>query len=363
MNQVILNQKTVNLRKSLKKIQKDSIRGYCRGKSISKTKIGKLIRLVHSRMITNDTKCLSSEVNLNRVQELLESNNLTGMSGNGFSVKTKLELLIKNNSSKKFFVINGVECEPGLIHDEWILENHWDEVINGIRIICQAIPFERCVLSCKILRDKKGNKKNTEGFEFCVVPAKYPMGEEHLLIKQVLGKTLQKDEHPTDAGILVMNVQTAYQVYCLLTDQYHNGRYITLADLNSGDARVEYVKRGENIKEKLMKCFPRDTDDDYFAGSGILSAHVIEDDEIFSDEISFAAIGNTTDISNNVACKGCGKCNRNCPAGVNIKKIVKRKEANLQADITDLGTENCIHCGSCTFFCRAGKNIAEYLEK
>jgi electron transport complex protein RnfC len=213
------------------------------------------------------------------------------------------------------------------------------------------------------LRDKKGNKKNTEGFEFCVVPAKYPMGEEHLLIKQVLGKTLQKDEHPTDAGILVMNVQTAYQVYCLLTDQYHNGRYITLADLNSGDARVEYVKRGENIKEKLMKCFPRDTDDDYFAGSGILSAHVIEDDEIFSDEISFAAIGNTTDISNNVACKGCGKCNRNCPAGVNIKKIVKRKEANLQADITDLGTENCIHCGSCTFFCRAGKNIAEYLEK
>jgi heterodisulfide reductase subunit C len=48
---------------------------------------------------------------------------------------------------------------------------------------------------------------------------------------------------------------------------------------------------------------------------------------------------------------------------VNVKKIVKRREKDKQADISDLGAENCIHCGSCTFFCRAGKDISEYLEK
>lgn len=365
MDQILLNQKTVNARKALKKIQKASFKGYCKGKSISRTKIGKLVKPVPSNRKMEDTGHLSSEVNLGRLMELLESSNLTGMSGNGFSVKTKLELFLQNqshNQSYNMLLINGVECEPGLIHDEWILSNHWNEVSKGIALLGQMIPFERCVLACKMTRDKKRKKRDAVGFEVCMVPARYPMGEEHLLIRQVLGKTLQREEHPVDAGILVMNVQTVYQIYCLLTKQYHNGRFITLANLDSGEASVAYVTRGENIKGKLMKSFPENIEQECFAGAGIMSAHAIARTESFSDQISFAAIGHPARISNEAVCKGCGRCNRKCPSGVNIKKIVGRRETDSQADISDLGIENCIRCGSCTFFCRAGKNIAEYLR-
>lgn len=264
--------------------------------------------------------------------------------------------------SDKILIINGVECEPGLLHDEWLLKNHWDEVSKGIQQICRAIPFKRCILAYKMTRVEKRNQRDTLGFEVCAVPAKYPMGEEHLLINQVLGKTLQKDENPVDAGIIVMNVQTVYQIYCLLTDQYHNGRYITLADLDSGNARVEYVRRGENIREKLRKCFPGQTNKEYFAGSGIISAHFVKEDECFSDQISFAAVGHPATITNDSKCKGCGKCSRKCPAGVNIRKIVQLREADRLADISDLGIDKCIRCGSCTFFCRAGKDNFRYLE-
>lgn len=366
MDKILLNQKTVNSKKTLKKIQKSSIRGYCKGKSVSKTKIGKLVKLVPSNSKMEDTGHLSSEVNLDRLMELLESSNLTGMSGNGFPVKKKLELFLQNQSlkqSQKILLINGAECEPGLIHDEWILRNHWNEVSKGIQLLGQLIPFERCVLACKITRDEQKKKRDAVGFEVCMVPARYPMGEEHLLIRQVLGRTLAREEHPVEAGILVMNVQTVYQIYCLLTKQYHNGRYITLADLDSGEASVEYITRGEDIREKLVSHFSKDSKQECFAGAGIMSAHAIERDESFADQISFAAIGHPVRISNDAACKGCGMCNRKCPAGVNIKKIVGRRETDSQADISDLGIENCIHCGSCTFFCRAGKNIAEYLNK
>ena len=360
MEQILLNQKIVNARKVLKKIQKESSKGYCRGKSVSKTKIGKLVRLVSSEMASNRTKSLPLELNPDRLLELLELNNLTGMSGNGFSVKRKLTSLIQSQS-EKFFIINGVECEPGLLHDEWLLHNYWDEVSKGIQLISQIIPFKRCVLAYKMPRSERRKRRDAVGFEVCAVPAKYPMGEEHLLIEQVLGKTLQKEEHPVDAGILVMNVQTVYQIYCLLTEQYHNGRYITLANLETGEARVEYVKRGENIKEKLMKCFPIARKVECFAGSGIMSACVVEDDKSFSDQISFAAIGIQEKISNDVACKDCGKCSRKCPVGVNVREIVKRREVDMHADLSALGIENCIKCGCCTFFCRAGKNISEYL--
>lgn len=190
-----------------------------------------------------------------------------------------------------------------------------------------------------------------------MIAARYPMGEERLLIRQVFGKGLARGAYPVDEGILVMNVQTVYQIYSLLTDQYHNGRFVTLADLDRGFARVEYVKRGENIEEKLKSCFPQDGDAVCFAGSGIMCAHIAENDECFSDSISFAAIGQSANISNDAACKGCGMCSRKCPAGVNVKKIVKRREKDKQADISDLGAENCIHCGSCTFFAEPGKTF------
>lgn len=310
----------------------------------------------------NKTKCVPPEVSIDKILELLEAHDLTGMSGNGFAVKEKFELLMKQQS-KKYLLINGVECEPGLLHDEWILNNYWDEVSKGIQIISKEIPFERCILAHKVPKKEKKRIRNAIRFEEYVVATNYPMGEERLLIRQVFVKTLPKEITPVSEGILVMNVQTVYQIYNLLTDQYYNGRYITLADLESGAAKDEYVKRGENIKAKLNRCFPGNSVRKCFAGSGIMSAHIIEDDERFSDSIAFAAIGEPARISNNRACKGCGKCNRKCPAWVDVKKIVKRREIDIKADIDGLGIENCIHCGSCTFFCKAGKDITQYLKR
>lgn len=362
MDGVLLNQKLVHSSKTLKKIQKDSKRGYCKGGSITKARIGKLVCLETDQIVENKDNLvdISSGVKLDRILELLGCYRLTGMSGNGFSVKTKLELLLERDSFK-YLLINGVECEPGLLHDEWILKNFWEEVSKGIQIISKAIPFERCVLAHKIPKTEKGRNRKTVGFEEYVIAPRYPMGEEHLLINQVFGEDLSKEMVPVDRGILVMNVQTVYQLYMLITNQYQNGRYVTLADLGSGIARVEYVKRGENIKEKLKDCFPEASEGICFAGAGIMSAHMLEPQEKFSDRISFAAIGQLKNFTNSVLCKGCGKCNRKCPVGVNIKEIVKRKEIDKLADVLDCGVENCLHCGCCTFFCRAGINITKYL--
>lgn len=90
MDRMLLNQKTVNERKEIKKIQKDSNRTYCRGKSVSKTKIGKLVHLLPSGITADEIKSLPAEANLDRLLELLRLNNLTGMSGNGFPVTMKI---------------------------------------------------------------------------------------------------------------------------------------------------------------------------------------------------------------------------------------------------------------------------------
>ena len=318
-DRILLNQKMVNEYRGLRENQKSSRKAYCRGKSVTKTKLGKLVRLCLETSETgaentpenkafrnleeqkNAVEQNQRSINKERLLHLLEEYPLTGMSGNGFGVKDKLEALPEN---PRVLLVNGVECEPGLLHDEWLLQNFEEEISQGMDFLCQCIPFERRIIACKVLREDRkayGKKQKVKrehgrerkdkrecndgykggyksGYEVCNVPAVYPMGEEHLLIRQVLGEELNREEKPSDAGILVMNVQTVYQIYCLITGQYQGGR-----------------------------------------------------------------------------------CNRKCPAGVDIREIVKIREKNPKADISNYGIENCIHCKSCTFFCRAGKNIQEYL--
>ena len=393
-DRILLNQKMVNEYRGFRENQKSSKKAYCRGKSVTRTKLGKLVCLCMETSETGTGKILENEdfqnmaekknaveqnqgsINKERLLHLLEENSLTGMSGNGFGVKDKLEALSEN---PRVLLVNGVECEPGLLHDEWLLQNFEEEISQGMDFLCQCIPFERRILACKVLRkDRKEYRKERKdkreygkerrekreyrrGYKVCNVPAVYPMGEEHLLIRQVLGEELNREERPSDAGILVMNVQTVYQIYCLITGQYQSGRFVTLTDLATGKAKVVYVRRGEKIKDTLKKYFPKGENSTFFAGAGIMGAHSVIEGEVFTDQISFAAVGNPVPITNANACKGCGRCNHKCPAGVDIRGIVKIREKNPKADISNYGIENCIHCKSCTFFCRAGKNIQEYL--
>lgn len=359
MNKVLLNQKEVSKRKELHHIQKQTKREYGRGKSILKAKIGKLFVAEENENDYVQTRTLGN-FSTKEVLDVLREVQLTGMSGNGFLVSEKIENVLK--SETKILIVNGVECEPGLLHDKWLIENCWEQIESGIQVLQQVFQFDRCMMAYSMKRKERRRKEITEKYEICHVPLRYPMGEERCLIKHLLGKEIGKDEYPVEHGILVLNVQTVFQIYCILLGEYQNGRYITTANLDTGKAEVVYVKRGSKIKQRLEEIYGENTSISYFAGSGIMSAHDVTDEDEFSDLICFAAIGNRVELTNEHACKGCGKCNRKCPVGVDVREIVRRREKDMHADISGLGMEKCIHCGCCTFFCRAEKNTLEYFD-
>lgn len=360
MNRVLLNQKEVSKRKGIRSLQKQSIRAYGKGKSVIKAKIGKLVSIVEDSknepFLTKAVKPFDIEALLHAIKSV----QLTGMSGNGYPVHGKIEKVLQSPS--RIFIINGVECEPGLLHDRWLLENHWEGIRSGIEALQEAIGFDRCILAYSMSREQRKSKQKQESIEICHVPSRYPMGEERCLIHQVLGKEIGKEEYPAEQGILVLNVQTVFQIACILSNTYQNGRYITAANMETGEAKVIYVERNTNIKQRMSEIFPANMDSAYFAGGGIMAAHEVTDEDTFTDSICFVAVGKPAHITNEHTCKGCGKCNRKCPAGVNIREIVKRREKDIHADISGLGMEKCIHCGCCIFFCRAGKDTLAYFD-
>ena len=376
-----------------KAVQKTSKRYYDRRKKHGHPLKGALLKVVQipspqeaidmtRSAITNEASC-SSEVSntasknhpadsLTKEQLIaaVEAAGLTGMSGNGFPVARKLSALTSSTSLQSVLLVNAAECDPGLVHDEWLVNTHLADIRRGMDIISRTFQISRSVLAVKAVKRTQTTGMSSareHDMEICSVPARYPAGEEHFLIQTALGIDLPKSALPVDHGILVMNVQTIWQIARILDGSYDGGRYITVADIKHGIARPAYVNTDTRVAELLHKAFGIKPPTEYkcHAGGGIMASHEMTADETCGETISFAAYLPTdlaAVLSNQNRCKGCGACSRKCPAGIDVRKIVSLREQNADADISLYHPEACLHCGSCTWFCHGNKIPERYMK-
>ncbi|MBE5961289.1 MAG: 4Fe-4S dicluster domain-containing protein [Lachnospiraceae bacterium] len=402
----IINKKMVRLNRSLKTNQKEYKRNYDTGsRRMPGNVTGKLVRLYREEPVKDNKESVTYCTKGPDAMEMIamtEQQGLKGMSGNGFPVAKKLQTFLKARKGKGILIVNAMECDPGLLHDEWILKNKEAEVWMGIDYLKQAFGFERIIIAVKMKsRSARKSKENDtfrrrkrrvrakgekiEGSESVSestvcnafknempyaaektrrdmlaalkheVQGRYPMGEEHFLIKELLGVSMNPDDIPARRGILVMNVQTVFQIGRMVNGLDTKGHYVTLANLMTGEAKVAYVMPEERIIPLLKAVYPGYGT--YYAGHGVLAAHKVSEEETFCDTIGFAAIGGETGISDQNLCKKCGACARKCPMGISVKNIVLARQDDRNADVSKFHPELCMHCGSCTFYCHASKNV------
>lgn len=369
-NQMIINKKMVRRNKALRRIQKED-RKLNRDKkldrnSVLKRNIGKVVVLSSEELLGNVTTSNQNpitDMNISEFIRCLEQTKLTGMSGNGFPVAHKMKTYLSSASHTKkgIVIINGAECEPGLLHDAWLMRHKGKEIMEGAAYLKEILKPERMILATRGKQEWiSGNE--LRGVEAIRVPLQYPMGEEHFLIEQLLGIKIAKEIKPAEQGILVINVQTVYQIARILNGSYDGGHFVNLDNLNTGEARVAYVNSETNIMEMLKLAFGT-LHGTCVAGEGVTSAANISNEETFTNTISFAAITGEVLISNEKPCKKCGGCSKKCPMGISVRDIVLAREKNPDADISEWRPEQCIHCGTCTYFCMAGKDVASYVTK
>lgn len=360
MNYPIVNKKVVCKNKEMKKAQKyaKKLYGRCWGRA-PKSKINKVVSLenisyqsLSDQFERSMDKTGMGQSDFQSKEEFLdwvEQSGLTGLSGDGFKTAEKLKGFFTTNAEKRYFVINAVNCDPGLVHDEWILSNKMADVMNGIELIKRFSSFDRIMIATK-------RKVTAEDSElFVKVPNRHPMGEERILIENLLGIKLSADEYPSDKGILVMNLQT---VLALGTGDFSN-RYLTVADLTVAKGQVVKVPIGIKIADVIKTTLPEYKDAPVYTGFGVFSAHLSEESETVNYSTNFIGYGNAPDYAEATACKGCGGCTSKCPMRIKVHKIVQAVERKDMNGIEAFGAKNCIGCASCTYICHAGKNVME----
>lgn len=355
MRKLLISKRFVKGNNSLKAIQKDNLK---KNKSIKskviKAKIGKVIENNDSRFIdcSADYEEMKKDFSLDSLmpEEIIEriaKREIIGLSGGGFPTDKKIQAVLDAKTSVKYLIVNAVECDPGLLHDKYLLSKFSDEIDKGINILKKCIDFNKVIIA---------SKDN--------VPNKYPMGAEKLLIKYLLGIDIDSDMVPADKGILVLNVQTVYAIYEeFYKNKMERTKYVTVANLNTGMGEVVKVRLGQPLEEILPK-----TDIGYkeslpiYYGMGVMDAAECKDDEVINGKGNFIGFGNSAYFDNTEKCRKCGLCLRKCPMGVNVKKIIAAIDNETGEDLSLYNIDKCIKCGTCSYYCKAGKNTMEIIN-
>lgn len=367
MGKLLISKRSIKSNKELKVIQKEYLKAnrHIRGK-YPKGKLGKVVALKSNECMdcTKNKRKESEKLNIlenMKVEEIwdrIQKSDIRGLSGSNFPTIKKLETVKNSSSAEKYFIINAVACDPGLLHDSWLISHHRQEIEIGIEIIKRLIPFQKVILA-------EPNK----------VPNRYPMGEERILIKQLLGREIAKEEIPAKLGYLVLNVQTVYAIYKAVCNHSEKDmRYITVANIETGAARIVKVEIGQHISE-LIPTLKRDLGvgkdsrdsleglSQTYIGMGIMDADIATEESIISAKTGFIGFGIPVEFNNEAKCKGCGACSRRCPKGIKVHKLIRAIEKEEVFDFGKYQLDQCISCGTCSYYCKAGKNTMEILEK
>ena len=286
-----------------------------------------------------------------RIISAIRSNDLRGFGGAGFPMADKLETVIASGNTEPVLIINGAECDPGLYHDKWLMENKQTELENIAKILRSAFN-----LSGVYLAQKTGTPSTKiNGITSVDVPDTYPAGEENRLVSWLLGVESEENTYPAQKGIWVQNVQSLLVLYSVLSG-VRPLRYITMMDLDLKHAVVVECDIDASVGDLSKKIFGKYNQ--LYVGGGIMQGYPAEDNKRLNSTINLIAAGDPAVFSDN-SCRHCGQCTRYCPADLPVEEMAAEIEKGRA--VPKNKQEKCSRCGACSFLCPAGKDLCSLI--
>lgn len=218
---------------------------------------------------------------MNSILNKIKKVKLVGRGGACFSTATKWDMVKKAKGERRFVVCNASEGEPGVKKDFYILKNHPEKMIDGMKIAIDFLGAEKGYIYINKIYHKKYSKnlENLIGdapIEFFVKPADsgYIGGEESSALNAIEGKRIEprpRPPFPTTNGLwncptLINNVETFYNVSLIASSEYEHKRFYTI----SGDCLYDgvYAFPDDWTMQKILKETKNYPDFPFFAQVG-----------------------------------------------------------------------------------------------
>ena len=283
---------------------------------------------------------------------------IVGMGGATFATNIKAASSMEKVTT---LIANACECEPYITADDMLLRTYPEQVLEGMRIICQVLNPERVVLAVEANKKQAIEvlKKELEGetaIELLVLPTRYPQGAEKQLVQTVTGKEIPPGQLPASVGAAVFNVATyafTYRAVC-------KGRAVTERIVTvSGEA----VNNPGNFTTRIGTGF-----EDLIAMAGGFKEDpwkVIVGGPMMGfaqEDLSASTVKGTNSIlcltqaqngeaAGDVTCIRCGECLKVCPMNLQPLYLYAYEKKEDVAALNRLHVLDCIECGCCSYAC------------
>ena len=283
---------------------------------------------------------------------------IVGMGGATFATNIKAASSMEKVTT---LIANACECEPYITADDMLLRTYPEQVLEGIRIICQVLNPERVVLAVEANKKQAIEvlKKELEGeekIELLILPTRYPQGAEKQLVQTVTGKEIPPGQLPASVGAAVFNVATyafTYRAVC-------KGRAVTERIVTvSGEA----VNNPGNFTTRIGTGF-----EDLIAMAGGFKEDpwkVIVGGPMMGfaqEDLSASTVKGTNSIlcltqaqngeaAGDVTCIRCGECLKVCPMNLQPLYLYAYEKKEDVAALNRLHVLDCIECGCCSYAC------------
>lgn len=303
-----------------------------------------------------------------QLAEKIKNAGVVGAGGGGFPTH------IKAQSQVEYVLVNGAECEP-LIHKDVELMTHRSaDILDGLRLLMQATGAVRGVVGIK----KKNIlalqvlRKILEGTEFKVLELGdfYPAGDEYELVQLATGRLIPPGGIPIDAGCVVANVETLFNVSMAAKDSPVTHKFVSVAGLVR-KPKSFWVPIGTRYRELIDFAGGATQSDIVMLISGVLMGGITSDlDDVVtktcsglivlpSDHYLVTRKHRTTEQMNRIgksSCDQCTACTEICPRyllGYDVQphKVMRSLEFTTSgAGYWNKFATYCCSCGLCTLY-------------
>ena len=156
---------------------------------------------------------------------------IVGAGGAGFPTHVKL------GAKAEYILLNGAECEPLLRVDQQLMMRFPDEIITGFAAAGKQVGAAKALMGVKgkhkevigLLRKRIEELKFGDFVEVKELQDVYPAGDEQVLVYELTGRIVPEAGIPIQVGCVVINSETALNIYNASLNKAVTEKYITVA--------------------------------------------------------------------------------------------------------------------------------------
>lgn len=311
---------------------------------------------------SNPAQLTSSEI-LSKI----EAAGIVGMGGAGFPTALKISYAIDHGT--ELLIINAAECEPYISCDEALIRERADAVVIGAALLRTACHAPRCVIA---IEDDKTDAINAlraalahSPIELLLLHSAYPTGSEKQIIQAVTGLEVPAGAHPTQLGILVQNVGTAYAVYQAVAEGKPSiSRITTLTGGALKTPKNFEALIGTPITFLFGLCGVDPARHVTTVMGGSLMGVELERTDMPITKSSNCLIAATRAEfplpEPALACIRCGYCIDVCPSQLLPQQLYNFARTHNHVQLQSFGLNDCIECGACDYVCPSHIPLVHY---